>query len=245
MLDLRFKIFSILLFNFNNCKANKITSPRLSYFTLSISKLTLRALEDWRVGIYLTNIFITFYRVEVAAAEEWITATLAPTVTALALQTVEAFYHPEVQAQVDVWQVAVLSTSEQIDLTNSNNSSNNNSQTHSDALTACPDLSAHSLQPVLPATGLSPGQTGSILDLTGSGQTGRQWARSSGPSAETCLMEVRVPRAMGSLVRCRCRATCAIRVECRTDSATAARSTPAETITGALIEAWLFTIWCS
>ena len=31
------------------CEVTKITSPRLSWFTLNISKQTIRDLEDWKV----------------------------------------------------------------------------------------------------------------------------------------------------------------------------------------------------
>ena len=36
----------------NNEKVKNISYPKLSYFTLDLSKYTIRDLEDWRVSMY-------------------------------------------------------------------------------------------------------------------------------------------------------------------------------------------------
>ena len=46
------RLCSTFLIKETPCEANKISYPKLSYFTLNISKYTIRKLEDWRVSIH-------------------------------------------------------------------------------------------------------------------------------------------------------------------------------------------------
>ena len=63
----RFRIRLVLLRTYPNSKTwwnhleNIITSPRLSWFTLNVSKQTMGDIEDWRVSINAFSIIYRFY----------------------------------------------------------------------------------------------------------------------------------------------------------------------------------------